>query len=72
MINLEMATRKLMVIYHAFGVDLNRAFMAMGLRNDDKAEKIAKKHVMAIINMYKRLGYSDEEILKHLEKSEES
>lgn len=39
------------VHYHATMIDINRALYIIGLRDDEKAEEIAKKHVMTVVEM---------------------
>lgn len=54
MITLEDIVYNLAVHYHANMVDVNRALYILGIRDDEKAEQIAKKHVMAIYEMAMR------------------
>ena len=44
--------------YHANLIDIHNALHALGLRSDDQAEEFNRKHVMKIVNMYARRGYS--------------
>lgn len=39
-------------------IDIHNALHALGLRSDDQAEEFNRKHVMKIVNMYARRGYS--------------
>lgn len=50
---LKVATR-----YHANLIDIHNALHALGLRSDEQAEEFNKKHVMKIVEMYERRGYS--------------
>ena len=43
--------------YHANLIDIHNALHALGLRSDEQAEEFNKKHVMKLVNMYKRRGY---------------
>ena len=43
--------------YHANLIDIHNALHALGLRSDEQAEEFNKKHVMDLVNMYKRRGY---------------
>ena len=44
--------------YHANLIDIHNALHALGLRSDEQAEKFNKKHVMKLVEMYERRGYS--------------
>lgn len=44
--------------YHANLIDIHNALHALGLRSDEQAEKFNKKHVMKLVAMYERRGYS--------------
>lgn len=44
--------------YHANLIDIHNALHALGLRSDDQAEEFNRKHIMKIVNMYARRGYS--------------
>lgn len=44
--------------YHANLIDIHNALYALGLRSDDQAEEFNKRHVMKIVEMYERRGYS--------------
>lgn len=44
--------------YHANLIDIHNALHALGLRSDGQAEEFNRKHVMKIVNMYARRGYS--------------
>ena len=43
--------------YHANLIDIHNALHALGLRSDEQADEFNKKHMMKIIDMYKRRGY---------------
>ena len=43
--------------YHANLIDIHNALHALGLRRDEQAEEFNKKHVMKLVNIYKRRGY---------------
>lgn len=44
--------------YHANLIDIHNALHALGLRSDEQAEEFNKKHVMKLVEMYERRGYS--------------
>ena len=44
--------------YHANLIDIHNALHALGLRSDEQAEKFNKKHMMKLVEMYERRGYS--------------
>ena len=44
--------------YHANLIDIHNALHALGLRSDEQAEKFNKKHMMKLVKMYERRGYS--------------
>lgn len=44
--------------YHANLIDIHNALHALGLRSDEQADKFNKKHVMKLVEMYERRGYS--------------
>ena len=44
--------------YHANLIDIHNALHALGLRNDEQAEEFNKKHMMKLVEMYERRGYS--------------
>ena len=44
--------------YHANLSDIHNALHALGLRSDKQAEEFNKKHVMKLVEMYERRGYS--------------
>lgn len=44
--------------YHANLIDVHNALHALGLRSDEQAEEFNKKHVMRLVRMYERRGYS--------------
>lgn len=50
---LDMATH-----YHANLIDIHNALHALGLRSDAQAEEFNKRHVMKLVKMYERRGYS--------------
>ena len=43
--------------YHANLIDIHNALHALGLRSDAQAEEFNKKHVMKLVDVYKRRGY---------------
>ena len=49
--------------YHANMLDVNNVLNQLGLRNDDKAEAIGKKHTMTILtDCLPRMGYDMEKV----------
>lgn len=38
------------LMWHAEMVDINNILNQLGLRSDEKAETVAKKHVMTVVN----------------------
>lgn len=48
---LEDIAYKIALHYHANMVDVNRVLYILGIRDDETAERIAKKHVMAVAEM---------------------
>lgn len=38
-------------------VELNRLLYIIGIRSDEKAEEVAKKHMMTLVKMLERAGY---------------
>ena len=44
--------------YHANSIDIHNALHALGVRSDEQAEEFNKKHVMKLVEMYERRGYS--------------
>ena len=44
--------------YHANLIGIHNALHALGLRSDEQAEEFNKKHVMKLVEMYERRGYS--------------
>lgn len=56
-----------MLYYHAFAVDINRALYITGLRTDEKAEEIGKKHAMAVYDIFVKICGKDkvDEFLKN-------
>ena len=55
---IERAILNIATHYHANLIDMHNALHALGLRSDDQAEEFNKRHVMKIIDMYERRGYS--------------
>ncbi len=56
--NLPKTVAKMRFEYHGTLLDINNVLNQLGLRNDEKAEEIAKRHVMTMINdIAPRLGY---------------
>ena len=56
---------KLRFEYHGDMLDLNNVLNQLHLRSDEKAEKIAKKHVMIIFNdIFSRLGIDTSKLMK--------
>ena len=43
---------------HANLIDIHNALHALGLRSDKQAEEFNKKHVMKLVEMYKKRGYN--------------
>ena len=54
MFMLENIVYKIAVHYHANMIDVNRALWILGIRDDEKAESVAKKHAMAVYEMMVR------------------
>ena len=44
--------------YYANLIDIYNALHALGLKTDKQAEEFNKKHVMKLVEMYERRGYS--------------
>ena len=44
--------------YHANLIDIHNALHALGLRSDKQSEEFNKKHVMKLVEMYKKRGYN--------------
>lgn len=42
--------------WHAEMLDVNRALNILGLRSDEKAESVAKKHVMKCVDIAETVG----------------
>ena len=44
--------------YYANLIDIHNTLHALGLRSDKQAEEFNKKHVMKLVEMYKKRGYN--------------
>lgn len=55
---IEKIVLKTVTHYHANLIDIHNALHALGLRSDKQAEEFNKKHVMKIVRMYQRRGYT--------------
>ena len=56
--SIEKIILKMATHYHANLIDIHNALHAVGLRSDEQAEEFNKKHVMKLVEMYERRGYS--------------
>ena len=56
--SIEKMILKVATHYHANLIDIHNALRALGLRSDEQAEEFNKKHVMKLVEMYERRGYS--------------
>ena len=56
--SIEKIVLKVATHYHANLVDIHNALHALGLKTDKQAEEFNKKHVMKLVEMYERRGYS--------------
>ena len=55
--NIPEKVAKMRFYYHANLIDLNNVLNQLGIRSDEKAEEVAKKHVMTIFtDICPRLG----------------
>jgi len=51
--------------YHGAALDFNNVLNQLGIRKDEKAEEVAKHHVMTIVNdICPRLGYDVSQLAK--------
>ena len=50
MMDITKAVAKMRFHYHGTLLDINNILNQLGIRKDDKAEAVAKKHVMTIFN----------------------
>ena len=55
--SIEKLVLNMVTHYHANLIDIHNALHALGVRSDAQAEEFNKKHMMKIIDMYKRRGY---------------
>lgn len=55
--SIEKMVLKAITHYHANLIDIHNALHVLGLRSDEQAEKFNKKHMMKIVEMYKKRGY---------------
>lgn len=61
---LETKARDIAIKYHATMIDINRSLYIAGLVKEDLAERVARKHAMAIFEILSRsTGKTLEEIL---------
>ena len=56
--SIEKIILKMATHYHADLIDIHNALHALGLRNDKQAEEFNKKHLMKLVRMYEKRGYS--------------
>lgn len=56
--SIEKIVLKAATNYYANLIDIHNALHALGLRSDEQAEEFNKKHVMKLVEMYERRGYS--------------
>ena len=56
--SIEKIILKMATHYHADLIDIHNALHALGLRSDEQAEKFNTKHLMKLVRMYEKRGYS--------------
>ena len=55
--SLEKLVLKVATHYHADLIDIHNALHALGLRSDEQAEELNKKHIMKLVIMQEKRGY---------------
>lgn len=56
--SIEKIILKMATHYHADLIDIHNALHVLGLRNDKQAEEFNMKHLMKLVRMYEKRGYS--------------
>lgn len=56
--SMEKIILKMATHYHANLIDIHNALHVLGLRNDKQAEEFNRKHLMKLVKMYEKSGYS--------------
>ena len=62
MSKIEKLIIKVATEYHGNMVELNRLLYIIGIRSYEKAEEVAKKHMMTLVKMLERAGYDISQI----------